>query len=213
MQTEFVFRNLDRKIDNFLEYIREQIEKDPYLTISVGCDSILRKDHSYFVVTLMFNNNYTKRGSHILYCRLKTKRHRSSFDRLSQEYLYAQELASYIHENLSDFVRKDLSAQERRRYKVHLQECAGELSNVDDVSYYNKLQYEPLTQTDMQADYKKVDIHLDFNPVESTRNKSNEAYKAYVNYLRDMGFRVWAKPQAPAASCAADHMLPKKATN
>ena len=40
-----------------------------------------------------------------------------------------------------------------------------------------------------------------------TKNKSFAAYKAYSPWLRGLGFRMWAKPDAHAASTAADLLL------
>jgi predicted RNase H-related nuclease YkuK (DUF458 family) len=63
-------------------------------------------------------------------------------------------------------------------------------------------------------DFRLVDLHVDFNPVEGnindrgvSKNKSYFAYKAYVPWLRGMGFRTWAKPLSHAATTAADLLL------
>ena len=60
---------------------------------------------------------------------------------------------------------------------------------------------------------KVVDLHVDFNPFESSqydkghRNRSYVAYKSYVPWLRGLGFRVWAKPMGFASTSAADLLL------
>jgi len=55
---------------------------------------------------------------------------------------------------------------------------------------------------------------LDFNPVEGkvdgrghAKNRSNLSYKTYVPWLRGMGYRVFAKNIAFAATSAADLLL------
>ena len=79
----------------------------------------------------------------------------------------------------------------------------------------------PLTDHEKVEEFKLIDLHLDFNPVEERRvkkangvegesvakNKSNLSYKIYVPMLRGMGYRVFAKPSATAATSAADLLL------
>lgn len=71
-----------------------------------------------------------------------------------------------------------------------------------------------LSEYEASNPYKLVDIHVDFNPSEGSinekgvsKNKSYAAYKAYVPWLRGLNFRVFAKPNAPASSSAADLLL------
>ena len=56
---------------------------------------------------------------------------------------------------------------------------------------------------------KKIEIHVDINPVEglNKQNKSNVAYKAVMGMISGSGFNVKCKPNAPAASYAADLLV------
>lgn len=50
-----------------------------------------------------------------------------------------------------------------------------------------------------------VEIHVDINPAKDF--KSNVAYQPAIGMLQGMGYIVSAKPDAPAASCAADVLV------
>lgn len=50
-----------------------------------------------------------------------------------------------------------------------------------------------------------VEIHVDINPDKDF--KSNVAYQPAIGMLQGMGYTVLAKPEAPAASCAADVLV------
>lgn len=56
--------------------------------------------------------------------------------------------------------------------------------------------------------YDNLEIHIDLNP--SKDFKSNIAYTPAIHTLQGMGYKVCAKPDAPAASCAADLLSNKK---
>ena len=102
---------------------------------------------------------------------------------------------------------------ERKRYKFHLAKCNHEYSHVPlhlEEGVMNAMNLVPADR----MDFRLVDIHIDFNPNEGTKNergvsknKSYAAYKAYVPWLRGMGFRTWAKPLAFGATTAADLLL------
>jgi len=53
-----------------------------------------------------------------------------------------------------------------------------------------------------------VEIHIDLNS--EAKYKSNIAYPAAVGWLKSLGFDVFAKPNAPAATCAADLIANRK---
>lgn len=49
-----------------------------------------------------------------------------------------------------------------------------------------------------------MDIHIDINP--NKEHLSNKVYNAATGYIKGCGFDWHAKPEAPAASYAADHI-------
>jgi predicted RNase H-related nuclease YkuK (DUF458 family) len=92
--------------------------------------------------------------------------------------------------------------------------CSSEHDHIQPSDIDKYINHLSLTDFEKSVDYKLVDIHLDFNPFETTahsrgktNNKSNVAYKAYVPWLRGMNYRVFSKPQSFAATSAADLLL------
>jgi predicted RNase H-related nuclease YkuK (DUF458 family) len=208
-------------IPDIVEYLKEYIAKDPAVTISLGCDSIQRRRKTVYAITLMLYNTDIKNGAHVVFFRENVNKIRDNESRLRKEAEYVQEIGDFLHNELQGFyVRKDLSLLERRKYKFHVAKCNGQYSHV---SYNEDTVVENMTLTDHEKveDFKLIDLHLDFNPVEERRvkkangvegesiakNKSNLSYKIYVPMLRGMGYRVWSKPSATAATSAADLLL------
>lgn len=207
------FRNRFKKfdgtlIDDVIEYIKNYVTQDPYVTISVGCDSVQRRHKTVFSVTVMFYNLSLKNGSHLIFFRENSYKIRDNFERLSREAVLLQEVGDYLDTSLKDvYVRRDLTIDARKKYKFHLAKCNGEYPAVplymeDEIS--NRLE---LTTTDLSTEYRLVDLHIDFNPKDQFKNKSFLSYKSFVPWLRGMNYRVWAKPKSFAASCAADVLL------
>jgi predicted RNase H-related nuclease YkuK (DUF458 family) len=201
-------------IPDIIEYLKNYIEKDPGVTITVGCDSIQKRRRTVYAITIMFYNGDLKRGAHVVFFRESCPKIRDNNERLFKEAQYLHDLGVYLDEELSKFYQRgDLSDSERRRYKYHLLKCSGEYSHVplhQEEAVMNALF---LTPADM-IDFRTVDVHVDFNPFEgplnergAIKNKSYTAYKSYVPWLKGMGFRVWSKPNSPASTSAADLLL------
>lgn len=201
-------------IPDIIEYLKDYIEKDSGVTISVGCDSIQKRRRTVYAITIMMYNTDLRHGAHVVFFRESCPKIRDNNERLFKEAQYLHDIGTYLDNELSQFyVRKDLTETEMKRYKYHLLKCAGEYSHVplhQDEAVMNALF---LTPADM-IDYRTVDIHVDFNPFEGSlnekgvhKNKSYAAYKSYTPWLRGMGFRTWAKPSAWASTSAADLLL------
>lgn len=201
-------------IPNIIEYLKCCIEKEPNLTISVGCDSIQKRRKTIYALTIMLYNIDIKRGAHVVFFRESCPKIRETQSRLYKEAQYLHDLATYLHTELQPFYKRtDLSTVERKRYKFHLMRCDGEFSHVPPHQEENVMKNLTLTSLD-DSEFKLVDIHVDFNPSEGTknekgvhRNKSYPAYKSYAPWLRGLGFRVWAKPMSFASTSAADLLL------
>lgn len=202
-------------IEDIIEYLREYIEKDPNVTISVGCDSIQRRRKTVYAVTIMLYNSDIKNGAHVIFFRENLVKVRDNFDRLQKESEYALSVAEMLNEELSSFFKRvDLDEKERKRYKFHLAKCDGEYGHIalhNEESFINNL---TLTESEKIMEFKLVDIHVDYNPFEGhidkkgvAKNKSNMSYRSMVPYLRSLGYRVFAKNIAFAASSAADLLL------
>lgn len=203
------------KIENILDYVSSNLEKNPNLTISVGCDSAPGSPIVY-VVTIMLYDATSKKGAHIVYYKeTDWSDPRNSFNRLQKESELALEMAQYLHETLClKFERKDLTDLERKRYKYHVLRNAGHFSNIDPRYEENVIRNMTLTEAEKGIEYKLIDIHVDFNAFEgkvdrkgNPKNRSNLSFKTWVPYLRSLGYRVFVKPSAVAASSAADILL------
>ena len=201
-------------IPDIIEYLREQIEKSPGLTISVGCDSVQKRRRTIYACTIMMYNNDVRNGAHVVFFRENQDKIRDNHERLFKEAQMAFDIAEFLHSELSEFyTRQDLSDFQRKSYKFHLLKSNGEYDYVNsDVDRFIK--NLTLTEFEKTNPYKLVDIHLDFNPFESTahskgrtNNKSNVAYKSYVPWLRSMDYRVFCKPTGYASTSAADLLL------
>ena len=201
-------------IDDIIEYLKNCIEKDPTVTISVGCDSIQKRRKTIYAITIMLYNTDIRRGAHVVFFRESCPKIRETQSRLYKEAQYLHDLATFLDSELKTFyIRKDLTDIERKRYKYHLLKCNGEFLHVPSHQDFAVMNSLILTSVD-NVDYKLVDIHMDFNPQEGTinengmhKNKSHVAYKSYGPWLRGLGFRTWAKPLSFASTSAADLLL------
>jgi predicted RNase H-related nuclease YkuK (DUF458 family) len=201
-------------IPDIIEYLKDYLKDDPTATITVGCDSIQKRRRTVYAVTIMMYNTDLRNGAHVIFFRESCDKIRDNQERLYKEAQYLHDVGVYLDEELSNFYeRKDLTEIERKRYKFHLAKCNHEYSHVPlhlEEGVMNAMNLVPADR----MDFRLVDIHIDFNPNEGTKNergvsknKSYAAYKAYVPWLRGMGFRTWAKPLAFGATTAADLLL------
>jgi predicted RNase H-related nuclease YkuK (DUF458 family) len=201
-------------IPDIIEYLKNCIQVDPTVTITVGCDSIQKRKKTIYAITIMLYNTDIKRGAHVVFFRESCPKIRDNQERLYKEAQWVHDVATYLDTELSPFyVRNDLTDIERKRYKYHLAVCNGEYSHVPLHQEESVTKALILTSADMM-DFKLVDIHVDFNPKEGTinergvsKNKSYVAYKSFGPWLKGLGFRTWAKPMAWGASTAADLLL------
>jgi predicted RNase H-related nuclease YkuK (DUF458 family) len=200
-------------IPDIIEYLKEYIKENPFVTISVGCDSIQKSRRTVYAVTIMLYSYDLRNGAHVVFFRESLPKIKDNFERLQKESELALELANFLEEELREtYQRKDLTKSERQRYKYHLRYCNGEFGHVfDEQTVINGIL---LSDAELTCDYKLVDIHLDYNPIEGkkdskgfSKNKSNLSYKSFVPWLRGMGFRVWSKPKSYASSSAADLLV------
>jgi predicted RNase H-related nuclease YkuK (DUF458 family) len=202
-------------IPDITEYLRDYIESNPSVTISIGCDSVQRRRKTLYALTIMLYNEDFKNGAHLVFFRTNISKVRDNFDRLQKEVELLQEVAEFLQSELEPFYkRNDLTQIERKKYKFHLNKCNGEYNHLPLLNEYEFTRNINLTEHEMNQEFKLIDIHVDFNPFEGKSdsrgysvNKSNISYKSFVPWLRGMGYRVWAKPESYAASSAADLLL------
>jgi len=201
-------------IPDIVQYIKDYIEVDPSVTITVGCDSIQKRRRTVYAITVMMYNTDLRNGAHVVFFRESCDKIRENQERLYKEAQYLNDVGNYLDTELSAFyTRKDLTELERKKYKYHLARCNHEYSHVPVHQEEGVMNALVLTPAD-RMEFRLVDLHVDFNPNEGTKNergvsknKSYIAYKSYVPWLRGMGFRTWAKPLAFGATTAADLLL------
>lgn len=202
-------------IPDVIEYLKEQIKEDPYITISVGCDSVQKRKKTMYACTIMIYNHNLKNGAHVIFFRLNIDKIRDNHERLHKECQIAYDIAEFLNSELeTSYKRMDIDTHERKNYKLHLLKCMGQFEKINTNDLNKFIDNIPLTDFEKTVEYKLVDIHLDFNPFESTthsrgktNNKSNVAYKAYVPWLRGLNYRTWVKPNSHASTSAADLLL------
>lgn len=200
-------------IPDIIEYLKIHIEKDPYVTISVGCDSIQKRHRTVYAITIMVYNTDLRKGAHVVFFRESCTKIRDNNERLYKEAQYLHDIATFLDTELIEFYqRKDLTDFERKKYKFHLARCNQEYRYIKPHMEERVIKSFLLNEDDIN--FRLVDIHIDFNPNEGRKNekgvcknKSYNAYKSYVPWLRGLGFRTWAKPLAHAATSAADLLL------
>lgn len=216
-----MFKNKFKKfggeyIPDIVEYIKEYIEKDPTVTISVGCDSIQKRKRTTYACTIMMYNTDIKNGAHVVFFRENYPKVRDNYERLHKEAQYVHDIATYLDSELtsSSYTRKDITELNRKKYKFHISKCDGENLHILPHQEDSFISHILLTDYERNNEYKLVDIHVDFNPREGSinekgvsKNKSYASYKAYVPWLRGLNFRVFAKPLGFASTSAADLLL------
>ena len=200
-------------IPDVVQYIKEIIEREPGSVVSVGCDSIQVRRRTIYAVTVMIYDTEVKKGAHVVFFRESCPKIRETQERLYKEAQFLHDVGTWINDELEKVgVTRDLPELEKRKYKYHLQKSAGEYANIELHNEEAVVRNLIMTDVDLM-DTKVIDLHVDFNPFESSqyekghRNKSFIAYKSYVPWLRGLGFRVWAKPLAFSATSAADLLL------
>lgn len=199
-------------IPDIVEYLREYLDNDPTTTISIGCDSVQMRRRTIYALTIMMHNTDIRNGAHVVFFRESCPKIRENQERLYKEAQYVHDVATYLDTELSKFYKRtDLTPIERKRYKYHLAKCEGEYSHVPNHQEDDVIKNLPLLPAD-NVEWRLVDIHVDFNPFEgrSGKNKSYVAYKSFVPWLKGLGFRVWSKPMAYAATSGADLLLKNK---
>ena len=118
-------------IPDIIEYLKEYIKKDPYVTITIGCDSIQKRKKTVYAITIMMYNTDLRNGAHVVFFRESVDKIRDNNERLYKEALYLYDIANYINDGLSGFYkRKDLTDYELKKYKFHLAKCNQEYSYV-----------------------------------------------------------------------------------
>ena len=196
-------------IPDIIEYIKGYIEKEPGLTISIGCDSMQKRRSTTYAITLMFYNKDIRNGAHVVFFRETHPKIRDIFERLHKEAAYMHDIGMWLNDELSKFYkRSDLDEWERKKYKYHMLKSDGTYPDLQPHQEENFIKMITLSPDEKEREYLNVDVHLDYNPFDGNgKNKSNMCFRTYVPWLRSVGFRVYCKNLSYAATSAADLLL------
>jgi predicted RNase H-related nuclease YkuK (DUF458 family) len=197
------------RIPNIIDYIKDYINKYPTVTISVGCDSSEKRRGIVYATTIVFYDYQTKNGAHVVFNRMTIPGKMDTFNRLYKEAEIIHDLAEMIEDGLKGFhTRKDLTDEQHRRYKLHLEQHKGNYIYVDGYEEERVMNSFLITNKDRMQQYKICDVHLDYNiSFGDGKFKSHNVFKAAVPWFKSSGYRVWCKPYSSASTTAADMLL------
>jgi len=72
-------------IPDIIEYLKEYINQEPNVTISLGCDSVQKRRKTIYAITIMLYNTDIKNGAHVIFLRLNINKVRNNVERLHKE--------------------------------------------------------------------------------------------------------------------------------
>lgn len=98
----FLFKNFNGEDIEINNYLKQQIENDPSLTISVGCDSRQIGGKTVFVIALVFHSAIYCYGAHVIYSKLSYKKIKDTFQKLWKEVELLYQAGEFISKNLDD---------------------------------------------------------------------------------------------------------------
>jgi predicted RNase H-related nuclease YkuK (DUF458 family) len=107
-----MFKNRFKKfggdyIPDIIEYLKEYVDKDPTVTISVGCDSVQKRRRTVYAITIMLYNTDIKRGAHVVFFRESCTKIRDNQERLYKEAQYLHDVGTYLDNELSSWYKRE----------------------------------------------------------------------------------------------------------
>jgi predicted RNase H-related nuclease YkuK (DUF458 family) len=208
-------------IENLGEYVREYVLNHPGVSVYIGCDSDeVNASTLCYVSTICFYDEFRKDGVHYIFSRefvdskrklitrtgdvkedkkkVKEAKQDNIFNKIWGEVERLAEIGLYFEEQLADLITP-MSAEELK--KRGLSSHQNRLVNLD-------VDVNPDPGLDIPSDLKgkafEIKKYIEENKHRSGRNKSNLLYDASRAYLEGLGFRTRFKPNAWAATVAAD---------
>lgn len=208
-------------IEDLSEYVLEYVLKNPNVSIYVGCDSDeVNASTLCYVSTICFYDELKKDGVHYIFSRefvaskrkiitrtgdikedkkrLKEAKQENIFNKIWGEVERLAEIGIYLEELLSG-VMTPITIEELKR--KGLSPHQNKLVNID-------VDVNPDPGLDIPSDLKgkafEIKKYIEENRHKTGRNKSHLLYDASRAYLEGLGFRTRFKPNAWAATVAAD---------
>lgn len=208
-------------IEDLGEYVREYVRNHPGVSIYIGCDSDeVNASTLCYVSTICFYDEIRKDGVHYIFSRefvdskrkmvektgdpkedkkrVKDAKQENIFNKIWGEVERLAEIGLYFEDVLGDsIIPMTLDELKKKGLSPH----QDKLVNLD-------VDINPDPGLDIPSDLKgkasEIKKYVEENKYKSGRNKSNLLYDAARAYLEGLGFRTRFKPNAWAASVAAD---------
>lgn len=130
--------------------------------------------------------------------------------------LYAITIVLYdtcIHKGAHVLFLRQKVKKNRDLFSRLMNECLYSLNLAEWLDDKLKHSYTPpkfeVNTYDGNQPTKKIEVHVDVNPYigRNKQNKSNIVYNSVMGMVSGMGYKVVSKPNAYAASCAADLLV------
>jgi len=176
-------------IDDLGQYMRDYLLEHPNVRIYVGCDSEKMGRQILYVTTICMYDSEMRDGVHYILCK----------EWIPRKGTKGEDTAQMI---------KRIWGEVEKVAQV------GEYLEKEIDGYIKRFASDELIKMELQPHQTKlVDVDIDINPDIGIRgeNKSNKLIDAAMGFLVGCGFRTRCKPDAWAASCAADfHCKPRK---
>ena len=183
MEMDFKFWN-GKKVEDVGQYLREFLTENPTYRIYVGCDSADKEDSKItYVVAVCLYSEMLQKGAHILYLQENTR------------------MDTFDSKEKKGAILKRLRGEVQRAYEV------GEFLE-------SEMREFCVVRWPEVVDGKKLSIiHLDLNEVAGRKvrkkyreNTSNELINEALGWIKGLGYSVFLKPNAFAASRSADRL-------
>ena len=208
-------------IEDLREYVRQYVVENSGVSVYVGCDSDeVNASTLCYVSTICFYDEFKKDGVHYIFSRefvdsrrkvitktgdpkedrkrVKEAKQDNIFNKIWGEVERLAEIGFYLEDVLAGIVTP-MTIEELK--KKGLSSHQDKLVNLDvDINPDPGLDIP----SDLRGKASEIKKYIEENKHRSGRNKSNLLYDASRAYLEGLGFRSRFKPNAWAATVAAD---------
>jgi predicted RNase H-related nuclease YkuK (DUF458 family) len=208
-------------IEDLKEYVRQYVVDNPGVSIYIGCDSDeVNASTLCYVSTICFYDESRKDGVHYIFARefvesrrkiiektgdskedkkrVKDAKQDNIFNKIWGEVERLAEMGLFFEEVLGDLITPMTMDELKKR---GLSSHQDKLVNLDvDINPDPGLDIP----SDLRGKSSEIKKYIEENKHRSGKNKSNLLYDAARAYLEGLGFRTRFKPNAWAATVAAD---------
>jgi predicted RNase H-related nuclease YkuK (DUF458 family) len=208
-------------IEDLGEYVKEYVLNHPGVSIYIGCDSDEVNAYTFcYVSTICFYDEFKKDGVHYIFSRefveskrkmitktgdekedkkkVKEAKQDNIFNKIWGEVERLAEIGIYLDNALTGVINQmSIDDLKKRGLKSH----QTRLVNIDvDINPDPGLEIP----SDLKGKSVEIRKYTDEHKNKLGRNRSNLLYDASRSYLEGLGFRTRFKPNAWAATVAAD---------